>query len=59
MYEGTKHAFASDAVRRGVGLELVQKYLGHADRRSTERYAKLADAGLLTVLRPSDQLKRG
>src|SRR5262249_26720149 len=36
LYEGTKHAFATDAVARGVPLEWVQKFLGHADRRSTE-----------------------
>ena len=51
MYEGTKHSFATDAVARGVPLEWVQKFLGHADRRSTERYARLAPAGLVAVLR--------
>ncbi len=50
MYEGTKHAFATDAVARGVPLEWVQKFLRHADRRSTERYARLANAGLVAVL---------
>ena len=38
----TKHAFATDAVQRGVPMEQVQKFLGDADRKSTERYARLA-----------------
>ena len=43
MYEGTKHAFASHGLRRNVAKEKLQKFLGHADARSTDRYAKLAD----------------
>jgi integrase len=54
MYEGTKHAFASDALRRNVPKEKLQKFLGHADARSTDRYAKLADGALVDVLRPAD-----
>ena len=56
LYEGTKHAFASEAVRRGVQLKYVKEFLGHADIRTTERYAKLADQTLVQVLRP---LQRG
>lgn len=52
MYEGTKHSFATDAVARGIPMEWVQKFLRHSDRRSTERYARLANAGLLAVLPP-------
>ena len=37
MYEGTKHAFASDAVARGVDLYRLRDFLGHTDARSTER----------------------
>jgi site-specific recombinase XerD len=54
MYEGTKHSFATDAVARGIPLEWVQKFLGHADRASTELYARLASSGLVSVLRASD-----
>ena len=48
MYEGTKHAFASDALNRNVPKDKLQKFLGDTDARSTDRYAKLADgaAGL-------------
>ena len=42
---------ASAAVRRGVDLKRVKDALGHADIRSTERYAKLADHSLVTMLR--------
>jgi len=50
MYEETEHAFGTDAVWRGVPLELVQKFLRHSDRRSTERYARLAHSRMLGVL---------
>jgi len=56
MYEGTKHAFASDAVARGVDLYRLRDFLGHTDARSTEKYAKLADVGKLEVLRPGRDL---
>lgn len=56
LYEGCKHAFATDAVNNGDGgggvpLPVLQKYLGHSDIRSTERYAKYADQSLRAVLR--------
>jgi integrase len=51
LYEGTKHTFASEAAQR-VPLKHVQDFLGHADIRSTERYAKLQSAALVHVLRP-------
>ncbi len=40
LYEGTKHTFASDALYRTGNERAVQEYLGHADLRSTERYAE-------------------
>jgi integrase len=43
MYEGTKHTSATEALRGGRRREEIQKTLGHKDRRSTERYAKLAE----------------
>ena len=50
LYESTRHSFATLALGRGADLHRVQKFLGHADSRTTERYAKLADSGLLSVL---------
>jgi len=50
IYEGCKHSFATDAVARGVQERHLQAFLGHADARSTRRYARLADAALIDVL---------
>ena len=50
LYEGTKHSFATDAIRRGVPERLLQKFLGHAHPESTRRYARLADNAVLEVL---------
>ena len=52
LYEGTKHSFATDAIRRGVSERLLQRFLGHASIISTRRYARLADSALVQVLRP-------
>jgi len=53
LYVGTKHTFATDAAARGVSERALQTFLGHADVRSTRRYARLADSALLDVLRPT------
>jgi hypothetical protein len=37
-----RHSFASFAVADGASLFLVSKLLGHADARTTERYAHLS-----------------
>ena len=41
-----RHDFASQMVMRGVPLFTVQKLLGHANSRMTQRYAKLAPGTL-------------
>jgi integrase len=41
-----RHDFASQLVMRGVSLFTVQKLLGHANARMTQRYAKLAPSTL-------------
>ena len=51
LYEGTKHSFATDAIRRGVPERHLQTFLGHASIESTRRYARLADNALVEVLR--------
>jgi len=52
LYEGTKHSFATDAIRRGVPERSLQRMLGHRDVASTRRYAVLGDDALVYVLRP-------
>lgn len=42
-FHGLRHTFASHCVMRGVPLEVLQKWLGHADIRQTMRYAHLAE----------------
>ena len=41
-----RHDFASQLVMRGAPLFTVQKLLGHANSRMTQRYAKLAPGTL-------------
>lgn len=38
-----RHSFASFALADGASLAMIGKALGHADARTTERYAKLSD----------------
>ncbi len=58
LYEVGKHSFATDALRRTKDERAVQAALRHRDRRSTERYARLADGAVLEVLRPKARHKR-
>jgi len=51
LYPGTKHSMATDALRRQVPERTLQAFLGHADPRSTRRYARLASTALVEVLR--------
>jgi integrase len=50
LYEGTKHSSATAARRRGVALEVIQEAFGHADIRSTLRYARAAELAPVEVL---------
>jgi hypothetical protein len=51
LCEGTKHSFATDAIRRGVPDRRLQRFLGHKNVHSKRRYARLADNAMIEVLR--------
>lgn len=42
-----RHTFATLALTRGVPAITIQKVLGHADQRMTQRYARLIDTKLI------------
>ena len=44
-----RHSFASFLVNEGVSLYVVQALLGHANARTTQRYAHLASDTLTDV----------
>jgi integrase len=51
LYPGTKHTTMTDLARRGVDSKILQRFAGHADRRSTDHYLVLADQDTLDVMR--------
>jgi integrase len=55
MYEGTRHSRATQLAIEGKSLKLIGDLLGHKDRRSTDRYAKVAMRGLKKLLGEEDE----
>jgi len=55
LYEGTRHSYATQALARGEEIYKVQRNLGHADQKTTEIYAKLAEGATISVLRPKSR----
>ena len=51
VYPGTKHSRATQWLNEGATLEQIQAVLGHADRRSTEKYARISPLTLVGVVR--------
>jgi integrase len=51
LYRGTKHTTATDLVRRGVDARTLQRFLGHADPRSTDAYVVLASDDVKGLVR--------
>ena len=44
-----RHSFASAAINSGASLHMIGKALGHADVRTTERYAHVLDGSVRDV----------
>ena len=51
LYQGTRHSFASQAVNRGVPLNIIQRFLRHESPKMTERYAHLKTDSLKVAQR--------
>ncbi|MBI5406303.1 MAG: site-specific integrase [Nitrospirae bacterium] len=49
LYDGTRHSVASQAVNRGVDLNLIGKALGHTKTEMTRRYAHIMTETLRQV----------
>lgn len=48
-YQGTRHSAASQAINSGCDLKTIKDFLGHADLRTTNRYAHLLTGTLAKV----------
>ena len=53
--EGGRHFFATAAVASGTELGTLQRYLGHVDPKTTQRYIRLVAMGRIDVLRNHDE----
>lgn len=45
-----RHTYATDLLRKGVPLEVVQKLLGHASITTTQIYTKISDASMVAAI---------
>ncbi len=54
LYDGTRHSVASQAVNRGVDLNLIGKVLGHSQSAMTNRYAHVMTDVLKKVIISSE-----
>jgi site-specific recombinase XerD len=46
---GNRHTYATSLVRRGGGIHVVQRLMGHSNIATTSRYLHLVDADLLAA----------
>jgi len=50
FYGASRHSFGTIILRKGVGVEFVRRFMGHADIRTTKRYLHLAPDDLRVVV---------
>ena len=48
-YQGTKHSLGSQAVKAGTDIEIVRRFFGHRDIRSTQRYVHVQTETLRSI----------
>lgn len=53
-FHSLRHAFATHLLEAGTGIRHIQMLLGHANLRTTERYARLSRIEILKVPSPLD-----
>jgi hypothetical protein len=58
-FHSLRHTFASQLVRNGVDLYVVQKLLGHASPKMTQRYAHLREDMLKEAINKIDRQFEG
>lgn len=56
-FHDLRHCFASDLVRKGTDLYVVQRLLGHSSPKMTQRYAHLSGDQLRDAIRVLDEKK--
>ena len=49
-----RHSFATHSLENGVDSRYIQKMLGHADRRTTDRYLEVTKTSLSNIRSPLD-----
>ncbi|HEY2748182.1 MAG TPA: tyrosine-type recombinase/integrase, partial [Polyangia bacterium] len=54
-FHDTRHEFATRLRRRGVGLDVIQQLLGHADISTTRRYAHVEHKLMRSAIATQDE----
>ena len=58
IHQGARHSFASQAVNRGVDINLISRALGHTNIKTTMRYAHVNTETLRQVQRPENKVRK-
>lgn len=50
-----RHTFATTCLTKGISIEIIRRYLGHNDRKTTLIYGKIETSVLIKEMRKLDQ----